>query len=193
MSEGSDYVISVYLILCVCVRVCLCFLCECESKCVFERQRGRETEGIIHLVCLFHYMLLLTGNTYGKCVKKPDRLFLILQDDCVAAGIPGLSGTWTNVLYEILIAIVGGKGKKERKKKLLHFSICFARNQSRWIISWSGAFSCLNQLKSKWCCTCQTHTYTHTHQPKRSHSSRLKYNRLLLINMSKLSRFKKPL
>lgn len=95
-------------------------------------------------------------------VKMPDRLFLILKDDCVSAGIPVLSGTWANVQREILIAIVGGK----EKKKLLHFSICFVRKQSRWIISWSGAFSCFNQLKSKCRWTCQTHTRTHrpTHQ-----------------------------
>ena len=51
---------------------------------------------------------------------------------------------------------------RKRKKKLLHFSICFVRKQSRWIISWSGAFCCLNQLKSKWHWTCQTLTQTHT-------------------------------
>lgn len=38
-----------------------------------------------------------------------------------------------------------------------------------------------------------THTNTHANTPQCSHSSRLKYNRLLLINMSKLSQFKKPL
>lgn len=47
-----------------------------------------------------------------------------------------------------------------KRKNLQHFSICFVRKQSRWIISWSGAFSCFNQLKSKWHWTCQTHTDT---------------------------------
>lgn len=113
---------------------------------------------------LWEYMLILAENTYGEW-KMSDCLFLILQDDCVSAGIPVLSGTWANVLCEILIAIVGGKGKK-----VLHFSICFVRKQSRWIISCSGAFSFFNQLNSKWCWACQRHTHTHMNANIHTHT-----------------------
>lgn len=51
-----------------------------------------------------------------------------------------------------------------KRKNIQNFSICLVRKQSRWIISCSGAFYCFNQLKSKWCWTCQRHTHTHTHQ-----------------------------
>ena len=61
-------------------------------------------------------------------------------------------------------------GRKREKKKRLHFSICLVRKQSRWIISWSGAFSCFNQLESKWRWTCQRHTHTHTCTQTQAHT-----------------------
>lgn len=33
-----------------------------------------------------------------------------------------------------------GWKRKEKKKLFLHFSICFVRKQSRWIICWAGTF-----------------------------------------------------
>lgn len=162
-----------------------------KSVCVCERERGEYAEciAISDSMCSCDYMLIPAHIQYiWRVCKMPNSPFLILQDNCVSAGIPVLSGTWANVLCEILIAIVGGKGKK----KLLHFSICFVRKQSRWIISWS--FSCLIQLKSKLCWTCQIHRHTNKHMNTHTNThtqffSCLKYNRLLLINISKVSQF----
>lgn len=68
-------------------------------------------------------------------VKMPDRLFLILKDDCVSAGIPVLSGTWANVQREILIAIVGGKGKK--KASAFFHMFCEETVQMDYLLVWS--------------------------------------------------------
>lgn len=64
---------------------------------------------------------------------------------------------------------------RKKKKKLLHFSICFVRKQSRWIISCSEDFSSNPRSGAGQRNTC---------------AQALKYYRLLLINMSKLSQFK---
>lgn len=143
---------------------------ESESKREEERERKMSAKPLV-TICVYATICssIHTENTYGECMKKPDCLFLIFWDDCVSAGIPVLSGTWANVRCEILIAIVGGK----EKKKLLHFSICFVRKQSSWIISWSGAFCCLNQLKSKIQVALDlpdSHTNTHTHTHSRMHA-----------------------
>lgn len=60
-----------------------------------ERERERDVECMSISLCVYVVLCssLLIENTYGECVKMPDRLFLILQDDCVSAGIPVLSGT----------------------------------------------------------------------------------------------------
>lgn len=94
----------------------------------------------------------------------------------MTVGIPVLSGTWANVLWKILIAIVGGKGK-EKAETLAFFSICLWGNAPDGLSLGLLGSSCFAQLESKSARTCQTHKLTLCW--------RLKFNRLLLINMSK--------
>lgn len=104
-------------------------------------------------------------------MKTPDCFHLILEDDCVAV----LSGTPANARWLVLITVVGGCHGKKNPYVLY--------GSSPLGLSLGVRPPCLDQLPSQCHWTCQKRL---TH----SHFFCLKYNRLLLINMSKLVRSK---
>lgn len=81
-------------------------------------------------------MLILARTEYIWRVRE--RAWPLLSYPAsVSAGIPVLSGTWANVLCEILIAIVGGKGKKKKKASAFFHMFCKETVQMDYLLVWS--------------------------------------------------------